>query len=876
VASRIIYWARPDSILEIRPGDTPPEHLGAKAIGLLWLPSDWVPPFFVLDQEFHRLHSASAPAGRKALLRGWLPLFEEIVRLSGLEAADIFYLRSNAVTETIAERGKYRSLTSTRSDWIERLGEFFEAADAVDDRTPIALVVQRYVRPLISGHLSNERRVAEEYRDGIVEFVDAASGDMREEPVSFRRWRKSKGASLDALLCARSDDLLPILREPLAYATAASARVLYEWIWDGAVVYIVQADRAPDKSVGLSPEAVVPGAPTPGVSDRPNGEETPSLRVFRVAGEEDGQRSSKIRSHFMYAANGFPQPPLYVVNAPDVLAGVLTGSVNADLLSDLNILTQSPLVIRTSIAGGGATLLPRSDVLQSADAAAIWLTGPFAAEINRREIAATDISLIAHHFVPALGAAFSTGAPDKREVYIEALWGIPEGLYYYPCDAYLVDTLTLEGDRITTELKSRFAVLEDIRFKGQFVSPDSNGQFVVSPTARPWDWKAVIADAKVAKEIAAFTRKLAVAEGKRIKLMWFLGCHPWTGPLGVLPWYHDFEADDWTSTERTYRPNSRDETLPLRTLVDLEDLERKAAAGYQPSSARQLVVQLNPAEDRIIRDEAVAQKVGAAAASLSAVVELQGGILSHVYYSLRRAGANVSVRRPPSFALRPAVFQKLVRDRIPEVVAAGGEFAKISHLTPAELSTALKIKLVEEAFEARDAASAELLGELADVLEVLDALLGTSGFSWEDLEEARSRKHARRGGFKEGVVLIETSLVADGGRSDEFTPLLPEMPEAMPRVVQSNAQIHLEQARPGPFDMRTGSDFIELIQSSTVGLTHPEWHLTSPQRVRLDPSIAASSMEWTLEGQRHGSQLRLRLRVRLGTRQLSLPLDDET
>jgi predicted house-cleaning noncanonical NTP pyrophosphatase (MazG superfamily) len=746
------------------------------------------------------------------------------------------------------------------------LREFFEEASRVDTTAHIGVVVQQYIKPLLSGHLSNARRVAEEYRDGVVEVVNDASGAMAEERVSFRRWRRSKGASTDALVCPGPDDLLPVLREPLAFAALATKRVHYEWLWDGRFVHVVQADQEPERQSGASPESFVPPAPS---SSAPI-----VLRLFKQAEHADGAASGKLRNHFRYADDGFAQPPIYVLREPEVLSHVLSGSVDRVLLSDLEALTVRPLVIRTSAASKGATLLPRSDVLQSASEASAWLTGPFADEIKRRGITADGVMLIAHHFIPALAAAFSTGSPDKREVYIEALWGIPEGLYYYPCDAYLVDTLSPDASDLPERQKANYEIWEERRFKGEFVAPNAEGRFVVSTTLRPWDWRSTISDKAVLRDIAHYTRKTAAREGQRIKMMWFLQCAPWTGLPPTLPWFHDNEAEDWKTAGSSYQRDSRDETISLRTRDDLRQLETKAVTGYKPKSGRRLVIRVNPVEHLIIRDEAVAERVGKAGAQLDAVVELQGGILSHVYYTLKRTGANVAVRNPPSFGVRPATFNKLVRDKIPSVVAAGGELARISHLPPEQLATALKIKLVEEAFEARDAPAADLINELADVLEVVDALIETNKIARKALRAVREQKRQKRGGFKKGIVLLETSLSPPADKSSGRS-LVTTNEETSGRVVDTNQPVRLEIARPGPFDVRQGRDFVELVQSAAVGLTHPEWHLMSPEKIRVDARTLAESIQWTLEGKREAGVLRLRLKILIGTRQFNLPLDDE-
>ena len=374
-------------------------------------------------------------------------------------------------------------------------------------------------------------------------------------------------------------------------------------------------------------------------------------------------------------------------------------------------------------------------------------------------------------------------------------------------------------------------------------------------------------------EIALFTRGLAGIERKQIKLMWFLDCASWTELPRALPWYHDDEAE-WPGAHGEHSRNFRDEKIDIRTLNDLESLEGKATAGYR-SQGKGIVITLNPAEHQIIRNEEFAKRVGNAATKLNAVVELQGGILSHVYYALKRCGATVAVKNPASFSTPSAKVKKLVRDKIPDVVAAGGEVARIAHLPPEQRRTALKIKLVEEALEVRDSSMEDLIYEIADVLDVVDALIDVAQISLDDLREVRRKKQEERGGFEDGVVLVETrpeeNTVLEG--PGEPTSLLPPDGGARSRIVNAGQPPPLEEARPGPFDIRHGDDFVEFVHTSTFRLTHPEWVLSSPRRVRVDSKQPALSIEWTLEGKRQGAEVKLRLKILLGTKQLSLPLE---
>src|SRR3954463_998238 len=86
-------------------------------------------------------------------------------------------------------------------------------------------------------------------------------------------------------------------------------------------------------------------------------------------------------------------------------------------------------------------------------------------------------------------------------------------------------------------------------------------------------------------------------------------------------------------------------------------------------------------------------------------------------------------------------YDKLVRDRIPEIITAAGERPVTRVADPIEYRALLRAKLVEELHEFLES---EDPAELADVLEVVRALAADLGSSTEALEEIRRRKAAER------------------------------------------------------------------------------------------------------------------------------------
>jgi len=98
------------------------------------------------------------------------------------------------------------------------------------------------------------------------------------------------------------------------------------------------------------------------------------------------------------------------------------------------------------------------------------------------------------------------------------------------------------------------------------------------------------------------------------------------------------------------------------------------------------------------------------------------------------------------------VYNKLVRDKIPELITAQGDTPVTRILDDAEYARALNLKLQEEVAEYLDGFCAE---ELADVLEVVHAIIESKGMSYDEVEQIRKSKNDERGGFREKISLIE-------------------------------------------------------------------------------------------------------------------------
>jgi len=109
--------------------------------------------------------------------------------------------------------------------------------------------------------------------------------------------------------------------------------------------------------------------------------------------------------------------------------------------------------------------------------------------------------------------------------------------------------------------------------------------------------------------------------------------------------------------------------------------------------------------------------------------------------------------------------EKLIRDKLPQIMRDQGLAVFERRLDDADFIAALKDKLLEEAREAHAAADArEMTDELADLTEVILALAEAHGISRDQIEARRLAKREERGGFDRRVynaaVEAETGLPA--------------------------------------------------------------------------------------------------------------------
>lgn len=99
------------------------------------------------------------------------------------------------------------------------------------------------------------------------------------------------------------------------------------------------------------------------------------------------------------------------------------------------------------------------------------------------------------------------------------------------------------------------------------------------------------------------------------------------------------------------------------------------------------------------------------------------------------------------------IYNKLVRDKIPEIIASKNKKYNIKYLKDDELKDALNNKLLEEVNEFIE--SDHDIEEMADIFEVIGAILDLNNWTYDMIGQVQLDKVKARGAFEKGIFLIE-------------------------------------------------------------------------------------------------------------------------
>ena len=99
------------------------------------------------------------------------------------------------------------------------------------------------------------------------------------------------------------------------------------------------------------------------------------------------------------------------------------------------------------------------------------------------------------------------------------------------------------------------------------------------------------------------------------------------------------------------------------------------------------------------------------------------------------------------------IYNKLVRDNIPNIIKGNGGEPYTRILDDKEYKEELEKKLNEEYHEVLEASGKERVEELADMVEIINALANLENSTLEEVIEIAKEKALKRGAFKDKVYL---------------------------------------------------------------------------------------------------------------------------
>jgi predicted house-cleaning noncanonical NTP pyrophosphatase (MazG superfamily) len=460
----------------------------------------------------------------------------------------------------------------------------------------------------------------------------------------------------------------------------------------------------------------------------------------------------------------------------------------------------------------------------------------------KKQLSSSGIHFIflIHNFVPAYSSAFAYAEKGNSIVQMEVSWGLPEGLYYYAHDKYLVDTKTVE---LEYSDHSNFQIIKHINAKNNFVAPNTNGDWLVNDVSPNYIWRPAATNKKWIEEIAYHTRRIADTSDKGVSVMWFVGVDESIYQCEILPWHHEAYVFDEvpkqvnkkkTEKDKIFRIHTTNDFKVLRQIIDNENHERIKYVVFQPT------------EEELLRNKAFISEVGKLVNNAGAVIILEGGVLSHAYYQLKTTGVAIEVSEGSIETSGDLHFNKLVRDRIPDKIKRGGEIPFIRSIEDSELLRRLKAKLVEESFEVMDATSKdEVVGELADVYEVISAIAKKFQIDQDEIKLAQEKKRDKVGGFDDGIVLRKTTNPA-------FRHLSPT------EVMYSDNDLHAhDEYKFNWSDKREKSEYRKNIKKIKIPITLSAWRTNiSTRNMDVKPSI------WIeISGNRIGSEMEIEMSI---------------
>ena len=705
---RIVYFIKKDGITELDTDQITIDVIGCKAVGLCHIPIAWSVPFFVVSKE---LLSDYILNPKKTIVDAYIDNIKKVIEILNIDG-DII-LRSSAVDEGMNERGRFDSIETKIEDLESSLVQLLNTLKDIPNKG-MPIIIQKYLKPSFTGHMSNERRFSSDSRDWKIEMY-FPNHTYEQDTIGVRTWRTRYNL----------DD---IIKEPLYYnskninnelqkvafywyelSKSMKCRFHLEFVCNGALCYIVQADRDFPNDNAIDPREYNVKVNTSFKTWTP--------KVLKTFDFEEPSSFKKLQNVKIYHGLGFCTVPFYILTDTNIFVDLKNGVVSDKLKEDIEFLLKiQSVVIRMDINSTDQSkkqMLPRSNEMRNYYDVVRWLKDNVAIILDDYN---GEGVFIFHNYIPSISSAFAHAKPNGRVVKLQSLWGLPEGLYYNYHDTIIVDLGTSNID-LVDETTVHLTIKN--KYKDSFVCSEEDGTWCVKAISPPNDWNCSIQHNEAIFDIAVKSQKIANEVNEEISVMWFVGIDENYYGSKNMPWFHEKISleSSYTSDEYKRKYFTEEEII----INNSEELQSLILSGNMKDKK---CFRLKPNCEKDLRNKELIKSIGELAVKHDITILLDGTQLTHTYYQLKSTGANVVCSNTDELIYSDTLeFNKLVRDKIPEKIISNGEHVQCSVVARPLLDRLLLEKMLEEAYEVYDANTREdIISELADMREIINTL----------------------------------------------------------------------------------------------------------------------------------------------------------
>jgi len=671
------------------------EMIGGKAYGLFKYIEDETLPFVVIKSNLY-ITWTNNRENAENILRNLVNKVSE--QFASLNICN-YIVRSSARFESSRDRGNYISSDGniTNDNLYETILRTWESNQDICNEyasNPFSLIIQQYIQPKLTGHLSNERRISRNTDTWFIEYYDSKGVFNESQKVRYNSNKKLQTRNFN---CTNKTELKEILKWIPHYFNITKqieVRCHIEWIWDGRKLILVQCDI----------DEVLEDGTEPGSEWKNNTKiisTSENLELLKKFSTNRCRKWSKTNCVQTFIELNLPFGEIYILDDTKVLEDLSNGIKPEGLYNDLKWLLEYPIVIRTDILSKSEynrILLPRTDTIFKIEDTFDYLIKQVQYFIEN-DIDINNFCFLIHRFILSKSCALAFSKPNIPKTRIDSTWGIVDGLYYHPHDSYEISII----DKI---------VKKQIRCKNEYLDVNLDGTWFSKKSGSKYDWKESL-NKNQQFEIAKYTTQIANFLGVPVTVMYFVDIDKCTGYKNILPWFYTTEEVTANSEKFSDSIFSNDYIL-IETYDDLKNLENQDI-----DSLGKHTIRLRPNAE-IIRDKEVVEEIANFALKYKIPVELEGSILAHPYYILRKNGVRVKCSNyfDPKYDSKD--FYKLVRDKIPINIESRGEKTTTIKIEPKQLLSFLKEKAIEEALEFYwESANDAVIEELADIYEII-------------------------------------------------------------------------------------------------------------------------------------------------------------